>query len=194
MNIVQVNLFDTQGGAARIAGDITVAATAAGHQVVTFAHRKSSSDSNVIALPFPGRSDFAKLMQHQQRHGYFDLFSAALLPMIDHDAFRKADIVHLHCINGGYFSYYLLPFLATKKLIWTFHDPLAITAQCLYPHRCNHWQKHYCSECPIDKNSGGPKLKRDTVQRIKEDVLRMLDFTVVVPSKWMENIAHEGIY
>ena len=188
MKIVHINLFDQEGGAARIANDIGRAAQEAGHDVYTFAHRAQVTDNpRVISLPFDSAAYFKNLLMKQQNNGLFDLYSTALVKVLNHSIFHEADIIHLHCINAGYFSYFLLPFLAAKKLVWTFHDPLVFTAQCLYPHHCDQWQNDFCAECPKDRQQPTTVLapRRENVQKLKHDIFQLAPVTVVAPSQWM---------
>ncbi len=195
MKIAHINLFDHYGGAARIANDIIHASKQEGHEVMQFIHRPSTPSSEVVSLPFlPDHYDI--LRQKELKQGLSDLYSAALLPFFSHPFFHAADIVHLHCINGGYFSYYLLPFLGGKPLIWTMHDTLAMTANCLHPHRCAHWQDKYCKPCPLDQQlpPGKPRLQRKLMQELKENLIETMSFSVVAPSHWLEGMLQQSIF
>ncbi|MBP2629114.1 MAG: glycosyl transferase group 1, partial [Firmicutes bacterium] len=114
LRVVHVNLFDAKGGAARIAWQIMNSMTAQGHDVHIFAQHKTTNDPRVIPIAVPQTGWQKTLLQQQAQQGLFDLYSAALLGVIQHPLFEQADLVHLHCINGGYFSFLLLPFLAAK--------------------------------------------------------------------------------
>lgn len=195
MKIAHINLFDHYGGAARIANDIIHASKQEGHEVMQFIHRPSTPSSEVVSLPFlPDHYDI--LRQKELKQGLSDLYSAALLPFFSHPFFHAADIVHLHCINGGYFSYYLLPFLGSKPLIWTMHDTLAMTANCLHPHRCAHWKDNYCKPCPLDQQlpPGKPRLQRKLMQELKEKLIETMSFSVVAPSHWLEGMLQQSIF
>ncbi|WP_378950733.1 glycosyltransferase [Pelosinus sp. sgz500959] len=190
IKIVHINLFDYQGGAARIAWTIMENLAALGHQNHIFAHRKVTNDVRVIPISIPNISWQGTLLAKQQSQGIFDLYSAALLGVFQHPAFIEADVVHLHCINGGYFSYLLLPFLAAKPLVWTMHDPLAFTAGCLQTDTCNGW-KQGCSDCSLDQPHKGPN--RQFMQQLKENIYQVADFVVVNPSQWIHQQAQNSI-
>lgn len=194
MKIAHINLFDQYGGAARIANDIIHASKLAGYEVLQFIHRPAKPSMDVVPIPFsPGSQS---LRQKEAAKGLTDFFSNALMPVFFHPFFREADIVHLHCINGGYFSYYLLPFLGGKPLIWTMHDTLAMTANCLHPHRCDQWKESYCDNCPLDQQlpEGQLRLQRKFMQELKEKIIQTMSFSVVAPSQWLEGLLRESIF
>ena len=185
MRVVHVNLFDAMGGAASTAWTL-MNQMSREHEVHIFAHRKTSDDPRVIPLTFPQTLWQKKLLQEQSRQGLFDLYSAALLKVLEHPLFEQADILHLHCINGGYFSFLLLPFLTAKPTVWTLHDPLPFTAGCYNTDDCNGWQQGWCSNCPLDGKGSPVKPQRELMQLLKASIYKMTDFTVVCPSQWIQ--------
>ncbi|SFL68962.1 O-linked N-acetylglucosamine transferase family protein [Pelosinus propionicus] len=193
MKVVHINLFDKHGGAARISWTLVNNLSQRGHEAVTFAHHTvSSQDDRVIQIPFLKTRWQKELLEQQQQQGLFDLYSAALLRVLNHPLFEQADLVHLHCINGNYFSFLLLPFLASKPLVWTLHDPLAFTAKCLSTDVCNGWKEDWCAVCPQDIENKN-KLQRELVQLIKSLMYKVSNFTVVCPSAWLGRQAKESL-
>jgi protein O-GlcNAc transferase len=192
MRVVHINLFDRYGGAARISWTLMDYMTRMGHDTTIFAHRKTSQDYRVIPIPFLTTKWQKKLLDQQSQQGLFDLYSAALLKILAHPLFEQADIVHLHCINGNYFSFLLLPFLASKPMVWTLHDSLAFTADCLFTDSCHGWKKDWCAACPLDVEKNSEK-QRDVVQHIKSLMYKIANFTVVCPSAWLTKQAEESI-
>ena len=192
MRVIHINLYDKHGGAARIAWNLMNGMTEMGHESTIFAHHKTSQDSRIITIPFIHAAWQNNLLQQQEQQGLFDLYSAALLKVLNHPLFEQADVVHLHCINGNYFSFLLLPFLASKPLIWTLHDPLAFTAKCLFTDFCDGWKNNWCVTCSHDteKKNG---LHRDLVQSIKSLMYKVSNFTVVCPSAWLAQQAKESM-
>ncbi|NCB77967.1 MAG: glycosyltransferase [Negativicutes bacterium] len=194
MKIAHINLFDQYGGAARIANDIIQASRQEGHEVLQFIHRPAKPSADIVPIPFFRGTQI--LRQKEAAKGLTAFFSNALLPVFSHPFFREADVVHLHCINGGYFSYYLLPFLGGKALVWTMHDTLAMTANCLHPHRCDRWKKKYCENCPLDLQlpEGQLRLRRKFMQELKEKIIQTMSFSVVAPSYWLEGMLQQSIF
>jgi protein O-GlcNAc transferase len=192
VRVVHINLFDRYGGAARISWTLMDYMTEMGHDVAIFAHRKTSQDSRVIPIPFLQTKWQKKLLAQQSEQGLFDLYSAALLRVLTHPLFEQADIIHLHCINGNYFSFLLLPFLASKPLIWTLHDSLGFTANCLFTDFCHGWKDNLCAACPLDTEKDS-EMQREVVQLIKSLIYKISNFTVVCPSAWLAQQAKESI-
>lgn len=193
LRIVHVNLFDALGGAATTAWTLMNHMSRQGHDVHIFAHRKTTGDSRVIPIPFPSTSWQQQLLAQQGKQGLFDVYSAALLQVLQHPLFEQADILHLHCINGGYFSFLLLPFLTVKPTIWTLHDPLPFTGGCYNTDDCHGWQQEWCSKCPFDEQRGSPQPQRQLVQLLKASIYKMADFTTVCPSQWLQGQVKESI-
>lgn len=186
MRIVHVNLFDALGGAATTAWTLLNHMSKQGHDVHIFAHRKTTEDPRVIPIPFLSTTWQQRLLAEQARQGLFDVYSAALLQVLQHPLFEEADIVHLHCINGGYFSVLLLPFLTAKPTVWTLHDPLAFTAGCYNTEDCQGWQQEWCIKCPCDEQNSPSKPQRQLMQLLKATIYKMADFTTVCPSQWLQ--------
>lgn len=103
-----------------------------------------------------------------------------------HEAFIKADVVHLHIIHSGYMSVRSLPWLSKRKpLVWTLHDPWALTGHCIHPGDCQRW-KIGCGQCPsldslfalrTDRTKFLFSQKKRAYSRMKVDL--------VVASEWM---------
>ena len=102
------------------------------------------------------------------------------------DQFRNADAVHLHIIHSGYMSIRSLPWLSKKKpLIWTLHDPWALTGHCIHPGDCQRW-KIGCGQCPsLDSLFA---LRKDNTKFLfaqKKKSYSRMKADVVVASEWM---------
>ncbi|WP_378953214.1 glycosyltransferase [Pelosinus sp. sgz500959] len=193
LRIVHVNLFDALGGAASTAWTLMNHMSKQGHDVHIFAHRKTTDDPRVIPLAFPQTGWQKKLLIEESKRGLFDVYSAALLQVLEHPLFEQADLLHLHCINGGYFSFLLLPFLTAKPTIWTLHDPLAFTAGCYNTDDCSGWQHEWCAHCPLDRKGAPIKPQRELMQLLKASIYKMADFMAVCPSQWLQKQVKSSI-
>ena len=77
------------------------------------------------------------------RLGLNDLHCISSFGIRDMDAFRDADILHLHCIHGGFFNYLALPGLtANKPTVITFHDMWHFTGHCANSYDCERWESY----------------------------------------------------
>ena len=106
------------------------------------------------------------------------------------DYFKRADVVHLHLIhNYANFSILTLPMLSRlKPVVWTIHDPWAMTGGCEHSYECDRWLIGCAPRCPHPR-------RRTPFQhyipylhwRIKKRVYQKTDMTLIVASKWMQD-------
>lgn len=101
--------------------------------------------------------------------------------------YRRAQILHLHLIQlRDFFSLFHLPIMSRRKqVVWTLHDPWALSGHCIHPFECDRWQTG-CGHCP-DLSIMLP-LKRDRTAlnwKIKRWIMRRSKITLVVASEWM---------
>ncbi|NCB77094.1 MAG: hypothetical protein EOM42_08385 [Negativicutes bacterium] len=94
----------------------------AGHEAKLMVQQAYGEAENVLPLSTPILSWQVNLLKQQNQRGLFDLYAPQLLEVLEKEEFTQADIVHLHDISGGYFSYLVFPFLAAKPLIWTLYN------------------------------------------------------------------------
>ncbi len=201
MRVAHITFHDRQDGAARVARTLLDSLTAQGHEAVLFAHHKTNEDSRIISLPLPQTPWQRDLLEKQNRQGLNQLYSTALLQVLQHPAFQAADVLHLHAINGNYFSFLLFPFLtALKPTVWTLYDSLAFTGGCYNADACDLWRDMGCSGCPLDagqstqtENFSLGYSKREMLQMLKTSLYRLSNFTVVSPSQERKEQAMHSI-
>ncbi|MCP3680544.1 MAG: glycosyltransferase [Gammaproteobacteria bacterium] len=109
--------------------------------------------------------------------------------MMKMPAFKEADLIHLHIIHSGFFSFAHLPMItAAKPTVWTLHDPWALTGHCIYPRNCKNWLNG-CGNCPDLKTS--KPLLIDTTRFLfnyKRKAYEQSNLTIIVASKWMHDM------
>lgn len=103
--------------------------------------------------------------------------------------FRQSDIFHIQQIhNHPNFSILSLPFLSKRKpIIWTIHDPWAITGGCEHSFDCERWLKGCKSKCPYPRRKS--LFKSYTPQlhwKIKKYIYHKSKLNLVVASNWMK--------
>ncbi|TFH20896.1 MAG: glycosyl transferase family 1, partial [Bacteroidia bacterium] len=100
---------------------------------------------------------------------------------------READIIHLHWINAGFLSLNSLKELLSsgKPVVWTFHDMWPFTGGCHYALECKEYTRS-CGHCPYLKKPGAGDLSH-RIWKKKELRFRKGKFTVITPSKWMND-------
>lgn len=103
--------------------------------------------------------------------------------------FLEADVVHMHLINNYMFNVNLLPlFSSLKPLVWTLHDPWALTGHCVHPFDCEKWLTG-CGDCPdLEAHF---KIKADTTAlnwEMKRLAFQSSQLNLIVASKWMQDL------
>ncbi len=100
--------------------------------------------------------------------------------------FSATDVIHCHLIHNRVVSLFDLPMLCRRKpLVWTLHDPWALTGHCVYPLGCEKWVEG-CEGCPRLKAQF--PMERDCADRmwrVKQRVYTQLDADIVVASPFM---------
>lgn len=114
--------------------------------------------------------------------------------LVKMNAFKKADLVHLHIIHSGYLNIRDIPNIASNKpTLWTLHDPWALTGHCIYPpDNCSRWISG-CGSCP-DLKTQFP-LRRDTTHFLfnyKKKNYSKSNFELIVASKFMKDMVSKS--
>jgi glycosyltransferase involved in cell wall biosynthesis len=131
----------------------------------------------------------ANYLNDQERIGqWLDFSKINLINFRKNLLLVTADIIHLHNLHGGFFSYALLPYLSrNKKVIWTLHDEHAITGHCSFSMKCDQW-KNNCLKC--DFLEIYPSIKDDNageLLKFKKRWIKNSNLTFVTPSKWLSD-------
>lgn len=191
MNILHINNTDLAGG--RFNGYYMKRSLDKSFNVEMVVWNKESQNSNVHRSPpdNPVLRFFAlNIMRIAARLGFDGLtgFSGWILPSQDY--FKRADVIHLHQIhNHPNFSILSLPMLMHKKpVVWTIHDPWAMTGGCEHSFECNRWLTGCKPRCPH------PRLRslfRNYTPylhwKIKKLVYQHANLTLIVASQWMKD-------
>jgi len=114
--------------------------------------------------------------------------SGRLLPGCDY--FKRAEIIHLHLIhNLPNFSILSLPKLSRQKpIVWTIHDPWAMTGGCEHSFDCNRWLTGCTPRCPHPRCRALFQHYMPYFHwRIKRWVYQRTDLTLIVASQWMKD-------
>jgi len=190
MNILHINNTDLTGG--RFNGFYMQQSLDDSFNVEMVVWNKESLNSNIHQSPpsNPILHFFAKnIMRISVRLGFDRLagFSGWLLPYMDY--FKRADIIHIHQIhNHPNFSILSLPMLARKKpIVWTIHDPWAMTGGCEHSFECNRWLTGCKPRCPHPRTRSLFENYIPYFQwKIKKRVYAKSKLTLIVASKWMK--------
>jgi glycosyltransferase involved in cell wall biosynthesis len=211
MNILEVNTTDFRGGAAQVAFNLMGEMNRKGHHVKMLVSRKTTEEAGIIPINSsyqPGTfSEISKRIIGKDipsfvRFRSLDFFRAMIAndykffrcsQILRLSEFKNADILHFHNLHGNYFNLELLCTISKlKPVIWTLHDMWGITGHCAYSYGCERWREG-CGKCPNLKSY--PPVAWDNTRSIlaeKNKIYDRSDFTVVVPSVWLEKKAQSG--
>ena len=100
--------------------------------------------------------------------------------------FQEADVLHFHLIHNNFFNLSDLPIISRlKPVVWTLHDPWALTGHCIYPINCERW-KIGCGDCPdLNRNFSVRQDATALNWEYKKLIYQNCDLDIVVASKWM---------
>ena len=99
--------------------------------------------------------------------------------------YKRADVVNLHWINGGFVDIKLLKKI-DKPIVWTMRDMWPMTGGCHYSLDCVNYQTG-CGHCPQLDRRGKYDLSRYVLQRKKRYIPD--DITLVGISTWLSDCA-----
>ncbi len=114
--------------------------------------------------------------------------------VVNHDFYKKADILNLHNLHGDFFNYLTLPKLTrSKPSVYTLHDMWSFTGHCGYSYDCEKW-RNGCGGCSYPDSY--PPIARDSTRmqwRIKKWVYSHSKLTIVTLSRWLTEQARESM-
>jgi glycosyltransferase involved in cell wall biosynthesis len=190
VNILYINTLDERGGAATVAKTLMVTAIEKGHGASMFVGKKQGDSPFVFNIQkryflstflkqITGRDIERFIREKIERIFPNDIAFFNTRNLFSSDEYKKADIIHLHNLSGGYFNIADLGRICReKKVVWTLHDMWAITPSC--PHTKNSVITNGFYECDT-------RIKNITYQKSKKVAAYLNDFNIVVPSLWLWN-------
>ncbi|MZP29452.1 glycosyltransferase [Heliobacterium undosum] len=191
LSIIHINTHDLEGGAAKVAWRLAEGQSASGHDAVMLVgHKNSSSD---LATPFPIDIDHS-LRDRRRQEGLLDYELRGSHRLVDNPVFRRADVIHLHNLHGGYFNPFSLPLISQEKpVLWSLHDLQAFTGHCAFSYECERWRTG-CGDCR-DLNSY-PRVEKDATARLwadKREIYARSDMTLVALCQWQKSLMEASI-
>ena len=186
--IVHINTSDSGGGAARVAHDLYDFQNAHSLQSFMIVSKKKINDDCVFEINRLNTRQQHFLTVAEEELQWQDFFQLSSLELPNYSAFKKADIIHLHNLHGGYFSPFALPLISRQRpVVWSLHDMQAITGHCAHSFDCERWQIG-CGKCP--DIASYPGLKKDTTKFIfetKKKIYSQSNINIVVVSNWLRD-------
>jgi glycosyltransferase involved in cell wall biosynthesis len=196
-NVLFINTTAGQGGAARAAYDMLFSNMSRVGLKAGFICCTSTgvSGANVLTLEGSLLSKWLRILKgiFFFRNGYLDL-EHDNSDIVGTNAFKDADIVHLHNLHGGYFNPAFLPMITAKKpTVWTLHDEQSFTGHCACTLACENWRQG-CTSCP--DLASYPPIGVDTAHflwQLKKDIYAKSRLTIVTPSLWLKARVEKSI-
>ena len=191
MNILHISNTDLMGG--RFTGYYMQQSLDKSYKVEMAVWNRTTQESHVHRMP-PANPIFhfiaASTMKLGGRVGLDELAGFGGWALPTHDYFKRADIVHMHLIhNNTNLSVLTLPMLSRiKPVVWTIHDPWAMTGGCIHSFECDRWLTGCTPRCPHPR-------RRSLFQhhipylhwRIKKWAYQRANMTLIVASRWMQD-------
>lgn len=167
MNILQVNVRLSEGGAARVAQTLCDELEKLGHTTYFLygygeRGKKSQFHNKKKHLKYNSRlSAFLNLVFFRLLGKETEIF-CRISELKLKKLLKKIDVVHLHAIHSYFVKYSNLITIITEMgipIVWTMHDQWIMTGRCAQPGNCTLWNSG-CKVCP-DKQAYPPtKLDR----------------------------------
>lgn len=198
MKVLQINTWDTRGGAAKVAASLKRKLEENGIGSPMFVRDKFTKNQNVYEIrrngfltsalsKMTGKNIPSRLASKLSYLLANDLTLASSDQLLTTDVFKQADLVHCHNIHGNYLNLHTLKKISrVKPTLWTLHDMWAVT-----PHCANSFDpdpdEHGFYRCESRKDYPPIAWKNENrLKRIKEKIYRESDLHLVVPSVWLK--------
>ncbi len=105
------------------------------------------------------------------------------------ESVKRADVIHLHNVHGGFFSLPSILQMAEKKpVVWTLHDMWALTGGCCFSYDCT----RYLQNCITQKDNSYPCKMPHRIYKKKKAIYQKSKIELILPSLYMNNIAKES--
>lgn len=194
MKVLIVNTSENNGGAAIAAHRLYESLNQSGTDARMMVLHKDTQDEKVTGIGgrFGKKYTFIKervviwMTNLFSRKNLFSVSTADSGFDITHtEAFRQADIIHLHWINQGLLSLHSIQKIlrSGKPVVWTMHDMWECTGICHHAYTCARF-KEECRVCPFLRFPGRHDLSNRIFKR-KQRIYRNTDLHIVTVSNWL---------
>ena len=200
MRVLVVNTSEKTGGAAIAANRLTRALNHNGVEAQMLVRDRNTDSSCVVNIPPSWRLKAKFLWERgiiwlanglsKQNIFQVDIANAGT-DITGMEAFKWADVIHLHWTNQGYLSLNDLDKILSsgKPVVVTMHDQWYFTGICHYSGDCDKYQSQ-CEKCPM-LNRGGMDLAKRVFTR-KQLIYAGKNITFVGCSRWIVNLASKS--
>lgn len=129
-----------------------------------------------------------------RRLGFNELHLVGSHDLVRLPKMRQVDVLDLHCLHSGTFSYAALPAMCRlTPTVFTFHDMWPITGHCHASLDCDRW-KTGCGKCPYPEVEPAVRCDSTALEwRMKRGAFLRSRFTIVTPSRWLADRVGESM-
>ena len=200
MRVLIVNTSERTGGAAIAANRLMHALNHNGVEAKMLVRDRKTDAANVVTIPqsmqlktkFLWERGVIWLANNLKKQNIFQVDIANCgTDITSMDAFKWADVIHLHWVNQGFLSLSNLDRILSsgKPVVVTLHDQWYFTGICHYSGECEKY-KSQCEKCPILKGSY-MDLARQVFDH-KRAIYKDRNITFVGCSRWMADLARQS--
>lgn len=133
--------------------------------------RRQAKERSLVAAKQPGIEVFT--------------FMSSYFEVLDHPAFKEADVVHLHWVSDHFLDFERFMIQCSKPIVWTLHDMNPFTGGCHYAEKCSSYTE-LCHICPQLEDTDDASYTKAILQRKHHAVtMRQAPILVAAPSKWL---------
>ena len=202
MRVLIVNTAERTGGAAIAANRLLHALNHNGVEARMLVRDRKTDSRQVTSIPpswrlrakFLWERGIIWLANGLNKHNLFQVDIAnAGTDITRMEAFKQADVIHLHWVNQGFLSLGDMERIMAsgKPVVMTMHDQWYFTGICHYSGDCDKYQTQ-CSHCPMLTGGGiGTDLARRVYDR-KRTIYSLKPMAFVGCSRWMADLARKS--
>lgn len=167
MNILQINTFDSRGGAAKVCIRLKNKMDFSGIRNWLYVKESNDDNSNTFTCSTNFLQKVLNKIFRTEGFGKNTFKEITSFPF-----WNEVEAIHLHNLHGGYFNIFDLPKISKlKKTVWTLHDPWVL------------WDK---SSIPQYKKIF--KLRNPIFEYLKRNAINKSDVLFITPSKWLRDL------
>ena len=202
MRVLIVNTAERTGGAAIAANRLLHALNHSGVEARMLVRDRKTDSRQVTSIPpswrlrakFLWERGIIWLANGLSKRNLFQVDIAnAGTDITRMEAFKQADVIHLHWVNQGFLSLGDMERIMAsgKPVVMTMHDQWYFTGICHYSGDCDKYQTQ-CSHCPMLMGGGiGTDLARRVYDR-KRTIYSLKPMAFVGCSRWMADLARKS--
>ena len=202
VRVLIVSTSERIGGAALAANHLMEALNKNGVDARMLVGTRQTDDPYVTALPHQRLHRWHFLWErlciffhlHFKKQNLFQIDIAnAGTDITRTEAFREADVIHLHWVNQGMLSLQNIRKIldSGKPVVWTMHDLWPATAICHYARGCEGYTER-CHHCPLLPDGGSANDLSTKIWKRKEQMLQVGQITFVACSQWLAGEARNS--